>query len=297
MAKQHKPSSKRRHLRQYITDMVNNIEEVMVNINTVLGEVNVLVQQIDSITERMENKYGDGKTFAKGNVILDANQNACDVIETPGLSNISKNTFPSPYMDYTYLELANDCNTCNDNLNSYSFRYNEKYPLWIQCETWKTDHSVSDMSEVSSGSDSNSLVHNDGYGKSWISVSNVGKTTDSSDRFKRKSRKSKNGEDDINVSKCCHNSHDDLNEKYCGVYEHIMEQQLEDLDSLAPDLIKYPEINGSFSSISVSSSGTSSNKSLTNCDYYPDVKTTRLRNGHIGVTVRECSDSNLSLTD
>ncbi|KAL4236276.1 hypothetical protein ACF0H5_004663 [Mactra antiquata] len=303
MAKQSKCSSKRRHLRQYITDMVLNIEKVMLNIHTVLGEVNVLVEQIDNIAERMETRCGERQiktTLTKSNVILDANQNACDVIETPALSNTSKLTFPSPYMDYTYLELTNECNTCNDNMNGYRFRYNEKYPLWIQCDTWKTDHSASEISEVSSGSDSNSYYYennNDTYDKSWNTTSDAGRNSNSYDRGKRKSRKYQNDEFDIvNFSKCCNNSHNDVNENYCGVYEQIMELQLEDLDSLAPDFIKSSERNGSFSSVSDTSSD---NGMMTNYVYSPDLPDSRYTSGHRhnDVTVRECSDSNPSLSE
>lgn len=294
MDKRKSTSSNRRHIRQQINEMVHNIEAVMVNINSVLGEVTVLVKEIDTITERLESHYET--KLKKREVLLDANRNHCEVLDTPGFSNRSKLTTPSPYMDYTYLNLANDCDTCQENVHSFTF--NEKYPLWIQYTTWKHDHSESEVSEVSSGSDSNNLASGESYDKSWKSVSNLGKRADCvHKKYYQANSKSKFEEEDVvKFTKCCSNSHTDLSDKYCGVYEQIMEQQLEALDTFSIDFIETNQFSDTISSGCTSESG--SNEMLENSGYFSTYSINYSgQDKPACITVRECSDSNSNFTE
>lgn len=224
-------NDKRRHMREKIADMVLNIEAVILNINNVLGEVTVLVNEIDSITERLEKHYGS--KAERRECKLDANRNRCDVSEAGRTQPQSKLTTPSPYMDYTFLDLSNECATCVNNVHSFTF--NEKYPLWIQNDTWKFEHSISEISEVSTGSDSNNCTQYGSDDKSWRSISNIGRNNENiymcAVTLNTKSKF--DVEDVVKFSKCCKSSHHDLSDDYCGVYEQIMEQQLEDLEQMS----------------------------------------------------------------
>lgn len=294
MEKTHKSSSGRRHLREKITDMVHNIEAVMVNINSVLGEVTLLVKEIDTITERLETHYEN--KLKKREILLDANRNHCDMLGTPGVSSQSKATIPSPYMDYTYLELTNDCDTCHENV--HSFTYNEKYPLWIQYGTWKAGNSVSEISEVSSGSDSSNMAHIESDDKSWKSISNVGRNKEYVNRnnILNKGKCKFEEEDMVKFTKCCNSSHNDLNEKYCGVYEQIMEQKLEDLETISFDFIETNQFSDTVSSGCTSED--LSNDFIPSSSYFQNcVANSFDRNQPPGVTVRECSDSNTSISE
>ncbi|XP_060591889.1 uncharacterized protein LOC132746687 [Ruditapes philippinarum] len=287
-------SSGRRHLRQQINEMVHNIEAVMVNINSVLGEVTVLVKEIDSITERLETHYEN--KIKKREVVLDANRNHCDVLDTPGFSNQSKLTTPSPYLDYTYLDLANDCDTCHENVHSFTF--NEKYPLWIQYNTWKHDNSISDVSEVSAGSDSNNLASGESYDKSWKSVSNLGRKTECVHKnyYPAKSKSKFEEEDIAKFTKCCSNSHTDLSEKYCGVYEQIMEQQLEALEQSSIDFIETNQFSDTVSSGCTSED--CCNEALGNSGYFSTYTINYSQQDKPAcITVREFSDSNTSVSE
>ena len=44
-----------------------------------------------------------------------------------------------------------NCEICDNHMGR--FTYNEKYPLWIQYDTWRTENTTSDISLVSGGSD------------------------------------------------------------------------------------------------------------------------------------------------
>ncbi|XP_045156502.2 uncharacterized protein LOC123522993 [Mercenaria mercenaria] len=294
MAKEQSSSSSRRHLHKKINEMVHNIEAVMVNINSVIGEVNVLVKEIDHITERLETHYEN--KIKKQEILLDANRNHCEVLNTPGVSNPSKLNTPSPYMDYTYLDLANDCDTCHENVHSFTF--NEKYPLWIQHNSWKAEHSMSEISEVSSGSDSNNLASGDSDDKSWQSVSNIGRRNECVHKYQHldKSAGKFLQEDVVKFSKCCRNSHNDLSEKYCGVYEQIMEQQLEDLEAASFDFIETNQFSDTISSGCTSEDF--SHEFLQNSGYFDTYKTNSLEQSKPAcVTVREFSDSNSSMSE
>ena len=205
-------------LRKSIQDTINTIELIMTGIHDVLGEMGALVKQIDRTTEKLENKLS--KRLKRKEVRLDANQNQCDASNRAILPSNSKQTTPSPFMDFTYLELMNNCDVCDNEISK--FTYNEKYPLWIQYDTWRTGNTTSDISFVSSGSD----VVNTGSesnNNSWRSVEEY---------LQGHSRnKSSTNKDDDNIcikriDICCNNVND-LSGKYCGVYEQLMEEQLE----------------------------------------------------------------------
>lgn len=289
MAKYHSASSYRRHIRHKITDMVHNIEAVIVNINSVLGEVTLLIGQIDNIAERMQSRLEN--KVNNGDVVLDANRNYCDNINTPAaVSSQSKLTIPSPYMDYSYLELTNECGACNGNY-VHTFTYNEKYPLWMQCGSWNTTNSVSEISEVSAGSDSSNFIHNESDDKSWKSVSNVGRKNEYVSKSRLLNKSKCKFEDVENYIKCCTNAHNDLGEKYCGVYEQIMEQQLEQLEELGTISVGFVE-NNIFND-SESSSTDLSQEFISKSDFFRETDISQ----YVGIAVRGCSDSDTSVSN
>lgn len=247
MASGHASAPNNGQCRQLIVDVIQSIENVMLNIRVVLNEVGGLVQEIDSIAGKLEQQCEI--RVRKGEYVLDANRNRSDVARTPGVSS------QSPYIDYTYLELGEDCNDCAEHYPS--FFYNEKYPLWMQMNTWKTMRSVSEMSEVSAGSDSNKVMQygSDNSSNSWKSISHI---CNSSRHFPCNisklmcSHQSKHDTDVNDLSqynKCC-KPHSDFKRPYCGVYEQMMEDRLEEV---------VPEWNLF-----------SNNGDLTNDDYFSD---------------------------
>lgn len=285
MAHNHSDSSYRRHIRQKITDMVHNIEAVIVNINNVLGEVTLLVGQIDNIAERMQSRL-ESKVNTGG-----VNRNYCDNVNTPAaVSSQSKLTILSPYMDYSYLELTSDRGACNDNY-VHSFTYNEKYPLWMQCGSWKTSNSVSDISEVTAGSDSSNLIHNESDDNSWKSVSIVGRKNEDVIKSRLLNKSKCKFEDVDNYIKCCSNAHNHLGEKYCGVYELIMEEQLEQPEELGTPPVGFVE-NNLFTESECSSKDLSQ-ECILNSDFFRETDFSE----YVGIAVLECSDSDASLSN
>ena len=286
-------------LRQTITDMMTNIENVMSNIHIVLGDMGVLVKQIDSITSRLESKYEQKRS--KSNILLDANKNQYEIVETPGFSNQSK--LPSPFIDYTYLDLADDCEMCGQNVQNLKF--NEKYPLWIQCDTWKTGNtgnSPSDLSIVSAGSDNSDALHSgsDGCSQSWKSISNFGPYSYSKEvnNFRRE-RNSSDFQAKLlrRYSECCKTG-SVQNDAYCGVYEEIMEAHLDDIGPVLQDDTGF-DIHDSFSDDLTSGDSIDSRTSFSMSDehiiHFNKVSNTWTAFKLTDVTVREFSDSNSSI--
>jgi len=199
----------RRQLQKTISAMVVDIEIMVGNINSVLVEVRDLVQQIDTITEKMEDKYEKGVKTKDVKLHLDKNRNVCDVTQ-----------------DIPTFELENNKNRHNSDNEVFSdiilnFTYNDKYPLWIQSHNWTTKTSVSELSEISSGSDYSDIgSHSDDV--SWKNVSNIDLMDFDCGR---------NADEVVRrLSKCCVNkseSKSDIEDVYCGVYEAIMEEMLE----------------------------------------------------------------------
>lgn len=222
-------------MRTNIEEVIRTIEAMMSNIHVTLGDLALLVNQIDSITEKLERKYEQKCKDEHSKICLDANRNHCEYQSSPG--DASKRTLPSPYLDYTYLELTNPCD------NTYAsaienIRFCEKYPLWIQNDTWRTDNTVSDASVVSSGSCTDNLQQSgsDGCIESWKDVLKY--KSDGNQRSQHyvryTDRKTKTADETtINLSKCCKTG-SNINDvdSYCGVYEQVMEQQLEHVEAV-----------------------------------------------------------------
>ena len=206
-------------LRKSILDTITTIESVVVKIHEVLGEMGSLVKEIDHTTEKLESKLNE--RVKRKDLRLDTNQNPCTSRNTIVPKSSSKQTTPSPYMDFTYLELLNNCDVCDNELSK--FTYNEKYPLWIQYDTWRTGNTTSDVSLVSSGSDG---IHtgSESNNNSWRSASHVGEYLQNNANHTVSVNQTANTM--TRVDTCCNNNND-LNGKYCGVYEQLMEEQLE----------------------------------------------------------------------
>lgn len=190
----------------------------MRNMNDVLDEVGTLIQQIDVVTERIESRCEPPVNHV--DVALDNNRNLCGVTVTPAPTHGSRNPLPSPYLDYTFLNLSNECNTCVDNIGSLT--YNVNYPLWIQHDSWTTKTSISEISEVSTGTASFSNPDD----TSLQSLSNAKNV------YRQMQEKKQLCENNNKIRECCVVSSKDfeLNSgTYCGVYEHMMEEKLEDL--------------------------------------------------------------------
>lgn len=201
----------RRQLRNTISAMVLDIETVMSNINIVLGEVRDLVQQIDTITEKLELNYENKVKNKELLLHLDKNSNVCDVMRSDKLVGRSENRARCSRLG------AIEDITC-----ILGYTYNDKYPKWIQSDNWKTQSSVSEISEISSGSESDvSSIMDD---SSWRSVSSrdildfdCGRQAYSEAQIQR-------------LSKCCVDKSENksaIEDAYCGVYESIMEEMLE----------------------------------------------------------------------
>ncbi|KAH3841709.1 hypothetical protein DPMN_115182 [Dreissena polymorpha] len=213
---------KRKLHKDNLSSVICNMEAIVMNINSVIAEVVDLVDEIDTIVQKVESIYKAKSTSTE--ICLDNNRNLCDVFKHPVITSQSNFSPYSPFLDYTFLELTNDCNVCVGNM----YQYNEKYPLWIQNDTWKTsDLSVSEISEVSPGSSarSNSSRYVDTLSSNRRKQGHAGAVS----HYPGTAEK-----ENINqIRNCCvlreDNSELTSYNSYCGVYEHIMERQLEDL--------------------------------------------------------------------
>lgn len=246
------------NLKRSIQEIIYSVEIVMTGIHDLIGEMGTLIQQIDITAERIENKLQ--RRLKQKEIILDANQNQCDTSELllpPSNSNISlpspfiengnsKQTLPSPFLDYTYLELMSDCDVCVNKLST--FTYNEKYPLWIQYDTWRTGNSPSDVSFVSSGSDAIN-TKSESNNNSWKSAGHP------ADSHHNKIVKFKTDEESDEKPKrfdtCC-NTEDNQSGIYCGVYEQLMEERLES-EYFYHDAIRHEDRDVTFDSSDIKS--------------------------------------------
>lgn len=206
----------RKQLRKTITNMVVEIETVMSSINIVLGEVRDLVHQIDTITEKLEGKHENRLKATDPYLHLDANRNVCEFKQgqylhesVPG-KDIYKRHHQSHVAGISEFDMI-----------AWDFTYNDKYPLWIQSDTWKTT-SISELSVVSTGS--NSDVNSDTDETSWVNVSNLA-------LFGNEEQQRLLDNQVQRLCKCCVNKSDSncvADDIYCGVYETIMEEMLEE---------------------------------------------------------------------
>lgn len=210
-----KPS--RRQLQKTISNMVVYIETVMNDINTVLGEVKDLMKQIDIVTDKIEAKYEKADKHNK-NHTLDKNGNACGIQPAA-----------PPQDDRMLIDMQQNSESFADEevfgKIIFNFTYNDKYPLWIQCDSSKVKTSISDISIVSTGSVSDVYNEADDIGLSCKSVSYVANLN------RNNQCNHVDGAHVERFSKCCVNKdpkHLDDDDRYCGVYETIMEEILED---------------------------------------------------------------------
>ena len=256
----HKTSN--RKLRRSIKAVIGNIEIVMTGIHDLLGEMGLLVQQIDRTAERIENKFRN--KLKEKELVSDSYQNKCQKPNTLPLktsertspclvidythskesvhspfretsnskqtlsspfmdfTSNSKQTLPSPFMDYTYLELVNSCEICDKHVGK--FTYNEKYPLWIQYDTWRTGNTTSDISLVSGGSDVKDTTSESNNN----SLKSAGNVADSlKNKTTRNFRQLVQNEERLKRFDTCCNGEVFTDDQYCGVYEQIMEDLLE----------------------------------------------------------------------
>lgn len=276
----HKTSQ--RKLRRSIKAVIGNIETVMIGLHDLLGEMDLLVQQIDRTAERIENKFRN--KLKEKEMLSGSDQSKCQKTNTLPMKSlkgtspylvmdythskdslhlplreisISKQTLPSPFLDYTYLELVNSCETCDKHIGQ--FTYNEKYPLWIQYDTWRTGNTTSDISLVSDGSDVKETTSGSNN-NSWKSAGNV--AIRSKNNSTSHSRQFVQNEERLKRFVSCCNGEAIPDDQYCGVYEQIMEDLLE-LECLSLSSSKHKRIE-SFNKSEVMDS--SSNISLSLSD-------------------------------
>ena len=237
----------RTKLRRSLQDVICSVEIIMTGIHGLLGEMGTLVQQIDRTAERIEVKARN--RLNQKDVVLDANQNRCEKTNTPPLNSSkrtpprlamdytnsketvpspfmdnthSKQTLPSPFMDYTYLELMSNCEICDNHMGR--FTYNEKYPLWIQYDTWRTGNTTSDISLVSGGSDVTN-TRSESNNNSWKSARIIEDNL-KNNKISKFRQNIENGDKVERFDICC-NGENSPDGHYCGVYEQIMEDLLE----------------------------------------------------------------------
>ena len=241
----HKTSKSK--LRQSLQDVICSAEIIMTGIHDLLGEMGTLVQQIDRTAEKIEIKVRNRLNTKE--VVLDANQNRCEKtnmlplnnskrmppclvmdytyskesVPSPFMDNThSKQTLPSPFLDYTYLELMSNCEVCDIRMGG--FTYKERYPLWIQYDTWRTGNTTSDISLVSGRSDI-TKTRSESNNNSWKSAGNIEDylKNNKSSEFRQNIEK---GDGMVRFDICC-NGENSADGHYCGVYEQIMEDLLE----------------------------------------------------------------------
>ena len=155
---------------------------------------------------------------------MDYTSNSKQTLSSPFMdfTSNSKQTLPSPFMDYTYLELVNSCEICDKHVGK--FTYNEKYPLWIQYDTWRTGNTTSDISLVSGGSDVKDTT-SESNNNSWKSAGNVADSL--KNKTTRNFRQLVQNEEGLKRFDTCCNGEVFTDDQYCGVYELIMEDLLE----------------------------------------------------------------------
>lgn len=207
-------------LRRSIQDIICNVEIVMTGIQDLLGEMGRLVQQIDHTTEKLESKFGH--RLKEQATPGDTSQSHCDTGNLMLPPSSAKQMLPSPFMDFTYLDLMSNCEVCN--LEVGKFSYNDKYPLWIQYDTWHTGNTTSDMSIVSADSDITKSAK-ESNNNSWKSSPLLEDCLHiENDHIVR--TKQKNGDNLTKFGFCC-NGETEFSSSYCGVYEQMMEELLE----------------------------------------------------------------------
>ncbi|WAR18917.1 hypothetical protein MAR_000755 [Mya arenaria] len=216
-------------LRATINNVIRSIESVMTNTNIVMGEVENLVKDIDKISARLEARFGQG-ALNESDVRYDSNRNVCEPAGPsgwPGWPEAASNSvLPSPNMDYTFLDLSQECTDCGmDNIRNIS--YTAKYPLWIQCDSWRAPTSVSELSEVSEVSTCFSSCSDRASQHSLNNLNNAQSV------YQQHQEKRQTNENMQKIRQCCVvtciNPELTTGGNYCGLYEDIMEAKLEDL--------------------------------------------------------------------
>ena len=245
----------KRKLRRSIKVVIGNIEAIMTDIHYLLEMMGLLVQQIDRTAERIESKYKRGRTVSdscqskcqKPSILplkSLTRESACLVMDnTYSRERIyspfkedsnSKQKIPTPSMDYTYLELMNGYEICDEHCGH--FTYNANYPLWMQFDSWRPGYTTctSDSSFVSGGSDGKTTTCKSNH-SGWSSPQSA------ANKLKNNYRQIARSENGIRFDACCKCEEIQL-DQYCGVYEQIMDELLEnECLSLSSSGHKYTE--------------------------------------------------------